>query len=67
MMRAGEGHAVQDLSRSIACTRKSLKNQGWCNDIFLTSDPHVPKRNILTVILTVKDFLAIPAPGNTVN
>jgi hypothetical protein len=27
------------LSASIACTRKSLKNQSWCDAIFLASDP----------------------------
>lgn len=35
----GVKRAFRHLSRSIAYTRKSLKNYGWCYAVFLASDP----------------------------
>jgi hypothetical protein len=52
------------LSRSIAFTRKPMKNNGWCYAVFLASDLQV---GFFDGISDGKSFSAIPAPGSTVN
>jgi hypothetical protein len=52
------------LSRSIARTRKSLKNQDCGYAIILTSRL---KAKLFDGISDGKNFPVIPAPGNTVN
>ncbi len=49
----GVKSAFRHLSLSIACTRKPLKNNDWCNAVFW---PPTPKQSFLTVLLTVKVF-----------
>jgi hypothetical protein len=53
------------LSRSIACTRKSLKTQTCCYAIYLASCPQA--KLSFDGISDGETFPAIPAPGNTVN
>jgi hypothetical protein len=56
--------AFQQLSRSIAYTRKSLKKQSYCYARILTSRPQA---KLFDGISDGKKFPAIPVPGNTVN
>jgi hypothetical protein len=60
----GVKRTFRHLSRSIAHTRKCLKNQGYCYAIFLASDPQA---KLFDGISDGINLSAIPAPGNTVN